>query len=160
MGKIEGKLKVKMLIDLGSEMCVMSHDLCEHAKGLLAVDTEIRWSIGSATSTMDRVFGVCHSMAVEVVGIKILVPVFILEGGSQEFILGRTWDCLAHTQHDTSNQQDGSLYISIMSLDDRKKATFGAVADRTDCDRDWVTILHLEDNTSGETCLGASLSNS
>ena len=27
MGKIEGKLKVKMLIDSGSEMCVMSRDL-------------------------------------------------------------------------------------------------------------------------------------
>ena len=42
MGKIEGKLKVKMLIDSGSEMCVMGRDLYERAKGLLPVDTEIR----------------------------------------------------------------------------------------------------------------------
>ena len=80
MGKIEGKLKVKMLIDSGSEMCVMSRALDKRAKALLPVDTEIRWSIGSANSTMDKVFGVGHSVAVEVGGIDIPVPVFILEG--------------------------------------------------------------------------------
>ena len=53
MRKIKGILKVKMLIDSGGEMCVMSRDLYERAKGLLLVDTEIRWSIGSANSTMD-----------------------------------------------------------------------------------------------------------
>ena len=39
-------------------------------------------------------------MAVEVRGIEIPVSVFILEGVSQEFILGRRWDRLAHVQHD------------------------------------------------------------
>ena len=158
MGKIEGKLKVKMLIDWGSEMCVMSRDLYERAKGLSPVDTKIRWSIGSANSTSDKVFGVCHYVAVEVGGIEIPVPVFILEGASQEFILGRTWDCLARAQHD--NRQDGSLYILITSLDDRMKATFCAVADRTDRDRDKVHILRLEDDAGGETSLGAGLGNS
>ena len=57
MGKIESKLKVKMLIDSDSEMCVMSRDLYERAKGLLPVDTEMHWSIGLANSTMDKVFG-------------------------------------------------------------------------------------------------------
>ena len=88
--KIEVKLKVKMLIDWGSEMCVMSRDMYERAKGLLPVDTEIRWSIGSANSIMDKVFGVCHFLAVEIGEIEIPVPVFILEGASQELILGRT----------------------------------------------------------------------
>ena len=113
MGKIKGKLRVKMLIDSGSEMCVMSRDLYERAKGLLPVDMEIRWSIGSANSTMDKVFGVCHSVAVEVGGIQIPVPVFILEVALQELILGRTWDRLVRAQY--NNWQDGSLYISIMS---------------------------------------------
>ena len=44
---------------------------------------------------MDKVFVVCHSMAVEVGAIEILVPVFILQGSSKEFILGRTSDRLA-----------------------------------------------------------------
>ena len=86
-------------------MCLMSRDLYERAKGLLPVDTEIHWSIGSGNSTMDKVFVVCHSVAVAVGGIKIRVPVFFLEGASQEFILGRTWDRLARVQHD--NRQDG-----------------------------------------------------
>ena len=158
LGKIEGKLKVKMLIDSGSEMCVMSRDLDKREKGLLPVDMEIRWSMGSANSTMDKAFGVCHSVAVVVGRIKIPVPVFILQGPSKEFILGRTWDRLARAQHD--NRQDGSLYISITSLDDRKNATFCAVADHIDCDRVRVRILHLEDVASGETSLGASLGNS
>ena len=93
---------------------------------------------------MDKVFGVCHSVAVEVGGIKIPVPVFILEGASKEFMLGRLWDRWVHAQQ--ANRQDGSLYISIMSLDDRKKATFCAVADCTDCERDRVRILRLEDD--------------
>ena len=158
MGKIECKLKDKMLIDLGSEMCVKSQDLYERAKGLLPVKTEICWSIGSANLTMDKVFGVWDSVAVKVDRIEFPVPVFILKGASQEFILGRTWDSLARTQLDY--RLDGSLYISITSLDDRKKATFCAVAGRTDHDRDRVGILRLEDNASGETTLGASLGNS
>ena len=97
-------------------------------------------------------------MAVKVGGIETPVPIFILEGALQEFILGRTWDRLAHAQH--NNRQDGSLYILITSLDDRKKATFCAVADRTDRNRDRVRILRLEDDASGEKSLGASLDNS
>ena len=158
IGKIESNFTVKMLIDSGSEMCMMSRDLYERAKGLLLVNTEIRWSRGSANLTMHKVFEVSHSVAVEVGGIGILVPVFILEGTLQEFILGRTWDPLARAQHD--KRQDASLYILITSLDDRKKATFGEVADRTDRDSDRVHILRLEDDVSGEPSLCASLGNS
>ena len=72
--------------------------------------------------------------------------------------MGRTWDRLAHMQHD--NRQDGLLYISITSLDDRRKATFCAVADPTNCDRDRVRILCLEDDANGEASLGESLGHS
>ena len=122
----------------------MSRDLYERVKGFILVDTEIRWSIELTHSTMDEIFGVCHSVSVEVHRIEIPVPVFILEGTSQEFTLGRTWDKLVCTQHD--NRQDGSLYISVMSLNDTKKATFCPVADRTQHDRDRVHILCLEDD--------------
>ena len=158
MGKIEGKLKVKMLINSGSAMCVMSRDLYKRTNGLLAVDMEIRWSIGSANSTMDKVSRVCHSVAVEVGRIEIPVPVFILKGAWPEFILGRTWDHLACAQN--NNWQDGSLYISITSIDDRKKATFCAVADCTGRDWDRVRVLRLADDASGETRLRAGLGKS
>ena len=65
---------------------------------------------------------------------------------------------MARAQHD--NRQDGSLYFSITSPDDRKQAAFCAVADRIDRDRDWVCILRLEDDARRETSLGVSLDNS
>ena len=157
MRKIEDKLKVKKLIDSGGELCVISHHPSERTKGLPPVDTEIRWSIGSAKSTMDRVFGVSHSVAVEMDGIKILIPVFILESKLQEFILWRKWDQLPRAQHD--NRQDGSLYISFTSSYDTKKPTFCPGADCTDCARDRVYSMRLADNASGEASLGGSLGN-
>ena len=71
---------MKILLDSSSEICVISRDSYARANGLLPVDMVIRWSIGSANSTMDTVFGVSHFVGVEVGGIEILVPVFILEG--------------------------------------------------------------------------------
>ena len=100
MRKIDDKLKFKMLINSGSEICVISRDLLECAKGLLPVDAESCCSRGSANSTICKVFGVCHSVAVEVGRTYIPVPVFILQGVYQELILGRTWDRLARAQHD------------------------------------------------------------
>ena len=157
IGKSEGMLKANMLIDSGSEMLVLSRDLHQCAKGLLPVDTEISWSIGSANLRMDNIFGVFHSSAVQVGRIEISVPVFILEGASQEFNLSRTWDSLGHEQHD--NWQDGLLYITITSLDDGKMATFCPVADHIDRDRDRLRILRLEDAASRETSLGTRLGN-
>lgn len=56
MGKIDGKLQVKMIIDSGSEMCVMSLDRKKRTKRLLMVDIQIHWSIGSVNSTMNKDF--------------------------------------------------------------------------------------------------------
>ena len=69
----------------------------------------------------------------------------------QEFILRWTLEPLAHTLHD--NRQDGSLYTSITSLENKKQATFCAVADHSNRDRARVHIMHLEDEVSGEASL-------
>ena len=42
IGKVKCKLKAKMLIDSGIEMCVMTLDLYERTKGLLTSETEFR----------------------------------------------------------------------------------------------------------------------
>jgi hypothetical protein len=115
-GKIEGKTRVKMLIDSGSERNVMSKGLWEQAQELLPIDTDICWSIGSANSTHGRVYRVCHSIMVDISGVEITGPVFVLEGSSQQFILGWPWEQQARAQY--YNPDDGSLYISIMSRDD------------------------------------------
>src|SRR5437588_10904420 len=88
MGKIEGKLRVKMLIDSGSEMNVMSKELWERTQDLLPIDIDVSWSIGSVNSTHDKVYGVCHSLMMDIGGVELEVPVCGLDGASQLFILG------------------------------------------------------------------------
>jgi hypothetical protein len=66
-----------MLIDSGSEMCVMSYELWQRLADLLPINTGIHWSIGSANATHNRVFGVCHSVAVDIEGVGINIPVFL-----------------------------------------------------------------------------------
>src|SRR5437588_2189306 len=83
MGKIKGKLRVKMLIHSGSEMNVMSKGLWERAQDLLPIDIDVSWFIGSANSTHDKVYGVCDSVMVDIGGVEIEVPVFVWEEASQ-----------------------------------------------------------------------------
>ena len=142
VGKVEGKLRVKMLIDSGSEMNVMSKGLWERAQDLLPIDIVVNWSIGSANCTHDRVYGTCHAVAVDIGGVEITVPVFILEGASQQFILGRPWERLAQAQY--NNQDDRSLYISIKSIDNKRRAIFCAVAEHSEWNRDRIRIMRLE----------------
>ena len=99
VGKVEGKLRVKMLIDSGSEMNVMSKGLWERAQDLLSIDIDISWSIGSANSTHDRVYSICHTVAVDIGEVEIMVPVFVLEGTSEQFILVRPWEWLMRAQY-------------------------------------------------------------
>jgi hypothetical protein len=137
-----------MLIDSGSEMNVMSKGLWKQAQGLLPIDTDIQWAVGSAISTFDRIHSVCHSVMVDIGGKEITRPVFVLEGASQYFIPGRPWERRAQAQYD--NRDDRSLYISITSTDNKRRAIFCAVAEHSEWNRDRVRILRLEDPLEGK----------
>jgi hypothetical protein len=149
-GKLEGKLRVKMLVDSGSEMCVMSKDLWHQLRGVLPMDMDIRCSIGSANATHNRVFGVCHAVGIDIGGVEITIPVFVLEGAAQDMILGRPWERKARAQYDT--RENGSLYITISTLDNQRRAVFCAVGVHNDRNRDRVRILqrHNTLTTSAE----------
>ena len=88
MGKLEGAKRVKMLIDSSSEMCVMSKRLWDELQEKLPIDWNVAWSIGSANAMRDRVCGVCHSVSVNVGGVEVDVPIFVLEEAAQNLILG------------------------------------------------------------------------
>src|SRR5437588_11055037 len=79
---------------------------------------------------------------VDIGGVEIEVPVFVLEEASQQFILGQLWERLARAQYD--NRDDGSLYISITSLDSRQRAVFCAADEHSKWNRDRVRIMRLE----------------
>ena len=53
IGRLEGTRKVKMLIDSGSEMCVMSKKLWQELEGKLPIDRDIAWCIGSANANAE-----------------------------------------------------------------------------------------------------------
>jgi hypothetical protein len=105
----------------------------------LPIDTDISWSVGSANATHNRVFGICHSVSVSIGGVKIDVPIFILEGAAQDFILGWPWERKARAKY--HNREDGSLYITISTTNNRRKAVFCAMDERSDRNRDRVRML-------------------
>ena len=53
MGKLAGAKRVKMLIDSGSKMCVMSKRLWDEIQDELTIDLDVAWSIGSANAMRD-----------------------------------------------------------------------------------------------------------
>ena len=138
MGKLEGAKRVKMLIDSGSEMCVMSKRLRDELQDELPIDRDVAWSIGSASATRDQVYGVCHSVSVNVGGVEVDVPIFVLEEAAQNLILGRPWERKVRAQYD--NRDDGSLYITISTPDDQRRVVFCAVGKSDERNRDRARI--------------------
>ena len=139
IGKVEDRYLVNMLIDSGSEICVMSKVLRQRMMPHLLIDTDISWSVGSANATHNRVYGVCHSVSVLIGGVEIEVPVFVLEGAAKDSILGRPWERKAQAQYD--NREDGSLLITIFTMNKRKKAVFCAVGEHSDQNWDRVHLF-------------------
>jgi len=139
LARLERSYKIKMLIDSGSEMCVMSKTLWKRLEEELPIDRYAAWSIGSANATKDCVFGLCHSVSINVGGIEVNVLVFLMEGAVQDMILGRTWECKVRAQYD--NRADGSLYITISTPDDEKVVTFCGVGKTDERNRRQARIL-------------------
>jgi len=128
-------------------MFVMSKKLWKRLEEDLPIDNDVQWSIGSANATQDRVYGVCHSVCIDIGGVEIKVPVFVLDVALQDLILGRPWERKAHAQYD--NRDDGSLYISISAPDDQRKVVFCAVGRTDECNRNKARILqHLAAHTT------------
>ena len=138
LGRLEGTRKIKMLIDSGSEMCVMSKKLWQELEDELSIDQDIALSIGSANATRDRVFGVCHSINVDIGVVDVNVPIFVLDEAVQDLILGRLWERKTRAQYD--NRDDGSLYITISTPDNHRKVVFCAVGTTDERNRDQARI--------------------
>ena len=154
LGRLEGTRKVKMLIDSGSEMCVMSRKLWQELEDELPIDRDIAWSIGSANATRDRVYGVCHSVSVNIGGVEVNVPIFVLEEAAQDLILGRPWERKTRAQYD--NRDDGSLYITISTPDDQRKVVFCAVGTTDDRNRDRARIQRYTTSMTRENGQGSN----
>ena len=138
MGKLEGGKKVKMLMDSGSEICVLSKKLWNELQDEIPIDRDVAWSIGSAKATRNLVYGVCHSVSVNVGGVEVDVPIFVLEEVAQNLILGQPWEGKVRAQY--NNRDDRALYITISTLDDQRSVVFCAVGKSAEKNRDRARI--------------------
>ena len=87
-------------------------------------------------------------------GVEVDIPIFVLEEAAQNLILGRPWERKVRAQYD--NRDDGSLYIMISTPDDQRRVVFCAAGKSDKRNRDqariqWhVTIATLENGKEKE----------
>ena len=117
------------LLDGGSEINIMPRRVFERLE--IPIDPDINWRIDKYDSKTNEnldergVFGVCHEVSVDIGGVDVKQPIFVVERCNNDLILGRPWERLVRAQF--INETDGSLTVRITSLDDRKMAQFCAV---------------------------------
>jgi hypothetical protein len=126
---LEQEVKIQALLDPGSEINMMPRRVFE--KLGVPIDTRINWAIntyeGSGADvgkelTKRAPIGVCHSIAVDVGGVEVNLPVFVVESCSHDLILGRPWE--RATRAEFVNEDDGSLTVIVKSQDGRRIVEF------------------------------------
>jgi hypothetical protein len=92
---IDHAIEVNSLLDNGSELNMMPRRIFE--KTNLPIDTNISWRIEKYDSKTNAELdehgpiGVCHKVSVDIGGVDVIQPVFVVEHCNNELILGRPW---------------------------------------------------------------------
>src|SRR4030095_15826612 len=93
---LDQELNVHSLLDNGSEVNMMPRRVFDRLD--LPIDTEIRWRIDAydskTNSDLDErgPIGVCHEVPVDIGGVEVKQPIFIVEHCNNDLILGRPWE--------------------------------------------------------------------
>jgi hypothetical protein len=120
LGKIHGH-ELPMLIDGGSEICVMSEEIArELSMGWKRAD----WKMITADGNRSDLSKVAESVPVNVHDIVIPVLIYLARSGSEQVILGRPWETYARKCE--RNLDDGSCEITISGVDGSEQVTFVA----------------------------------
>ncbi|GBG80775.1 hypothetical protein CBR_g31329 [Chara braunii] len=101
------------VIDNDSEAVILDEDLAIRLG--LDLDKSFKFEIEIADGRKQKVTGVCHKAAIEVEGLRVMMPVFAVRDCSAELLLGRTW--LSHVHVVTIERPDGSQMLSIKRPD-------------------------------------------
>jgi hypothetical protein len=70
--------------------------------------------------------GVVHAMNIDVGGVEVKVPVFVIEDCVQDLLLGRPWERAVRAS--IINEDDGSVTVRIHSEDGRRAVRFTGIA--------------------------------
>lgn len=86
---LNGQAKVGSLLDDGSEVNIMPRRTFDKLD--FPIDMDIQWKISSfgPKSPPDGCVGVCHGLPVDIGGVEVKVPVFVVEESSHDLLLGR-----------------------------------------------------------------------
>ncbi|GBG63902.1 hypothetical protein CBR_g39907 [Chara braunii] len=99
------------VIDNGSEAVIIDEELAVRLG--LNLDKSYLFEIERADERKQKNSGVCHKAAIEVEGLRVLMPIFTVR--DSELLLGRTW--LSHVHAVTIERLIGSQMLSIKRQD-------------------------------------------
>ena len=115
---IDQSIKIQALLDGGSEVNLMPKRIFDKLD--LPIDTDIKWRINSYDSDNENhgPIGVCHAAPIDIGGVEVSQPIFIVEHCNQDLILGRPWERAVRAEY--VNEDDGSLTVRVKSPDGRR----------------------------------------
>jgi hypothetical protein len=123
---VDGHLRVDALLDNGSEVNLMPQRIFEQLD--LPIDTDIGWKINTFTTGSDTeahgCLGVCHAVPVDIGGVEVRIPIFIVENSNQDLLLGRPWERMVRASF--ANDDEGNYICRIKSPDGRRIVQFTA----------------------------------
>jgi hypothetical protein len=124
---LNGEIKCTALLDNGSEVNIMSGRLFRQLDNP-PIDTDVKWRINAFNtpeeSKASGVLGLCHRMSVDIGGVDVDVPIFVVEDSVQDLLLGRPWERAVRASF--VNEDDGSYTVLIKSPDGRRIVKFCA----------------------------------
>ena len=126
---LDKQITTYSLLDNGSEVLMIPRHVYKHLD--LPIDRRVDWCINGYNTETNamleeaRPIGCCHDVSIDVGGVEVKLPVFVVEHCNSDIILGRPWERMMRAQY--INEDDGSLTVIIKSLDGRRVAEFCAV---------------------------------
>ena len=136
--RIEG-VPIKALLDSGAEICVMGLDLARRAG--LPYQSHSKLSMLGVTGKSTAFKGVCKSVDVEVGGVIIDVPIFVLDSSDFDLILGRPFQRQGQVQ--ITDLADGSCKAVVRAVDDSKEVRFQAALPRNPADKGAAAVFSM-----------------
>ena len=139
-------IRTNALLDDGSELNIMSEELCDELEH--PIDTDINWRINGYDATKAEkelearygnrgdVLGVLHNVYVDVGGVQVKQHIFVVRSLPAGLILGRPWGRM--TRAVFANKDDGSYTVWIRSPDGMTEARFLAAPAQHERNRDNV----------------------
>jgi hypothetical protein len=125
---LNGEIKVNALLDNGSEVNVMSGRLFRQLDNP-PIDTDIKWRINAFNTPNEAkasgILGLCHKVSVDIDGVEVDVPIFVVEDSVQDLLLGWPWERAVRASY--VNEDDGSYTVHIKNPDGHRVVKFCAV---------------------------------